>query len=271
MAARPSLIDAMRVVRDGDALVGHIHPDFTVFGNPHGGYLAGVAANAALAGSGLPDIFTITTHYLRRPELGDLRLRVETVGGSRRFTTVAVAAEQEGAVVFRSQVSLGDRASVAGPSWRRAPFTPIPHERRSPLAEELAATPGVFGPPDIGQRAKLRLDMATVGFMTGTSAERGLIRAVMDITEVDQAVLVLASDITPPAVWNVLGVGGWTPTLELTVHLRGRPVGGPLHVDAETSYVGDGLLEEDSLVHSDDGTLLAQGRQLALLSRAAPS
>lgn len=73
----------------------------------------------------------------------------------------------------------------------------------------------------------------------------------------------MACDITPPAVWNVLGRKGWVPTVELTAHVRARPASGPLSIEVGTHHVQDGFLEEDALVRDARGRLVVQSRQLA--------
>ena len=56
-----TLEEAVDLQRDGDALVGHVHEGWDVFGVPHGGYLLALAGNAVLTATGAPDVFTITT------------------------------------------------------------------------------------------------------------------------------------------------------------------------------------------------------------------
>ncbi len=60
------------------------------------------------------------------------------------------------------------------------------------------------------------------------------------------------------------------PTLELTIHFRGRPPAGehPWIRAAFTSRVAaGGVVEEDGELWSADGVLLVQSRQLSLVRR----
>lgn len=237
-----------------------VHPGWDVFTIPHGGYLAALAGSAVLAATEQPDIFTITTHFLRKAAEGPLRFEVDHVGGSRRFTSVHARGIQDGEVVLSVLASVGDRSDMAGPSWRRA-------EPWIARAEDLAPPAGTdglpFEPPNVAKRFALRPDQPSFAFATGEVTGDATLRARMEVDEPDQLAALIACDVTPPAVWNALGAEGWVPTIELTAHVRARPVAGPLTVVASTDHVTDGFLDEDALVHDSGGRLVVQSRQLA--------
>jgi hypothetical protein len=261
-----TLEEAVALHRDDDALVGHVHEGWDVFGVPHGGYLLALAGNAVLTATGAPDVFTITTHYLRKALHAPIRFAVVPVGGSRRFTTVTATATQDGEVVLAVQASVGDRALLEGPTWHRAePWDPAA-ARLTPRAgtPEMAAAAGAsFRTPEVAARAGERLDVTSLGFAGGAPDGSGEIRAVAETVPATQLGALLACDVTPPASWNALGARGWVPTVELTAHVRARSGVGPLSVRAWTHHIQDGFLEEDALVHDAEGRLLVQSRQLA--------
>jgi hypothetical protein len=75
-------------------------------------------------------------------------------------------------------------------------------------------------------------------------------------------------DCWPPAMfasmWRAGGSPGYAPTVELTVHWRAEPRS-QWHLALFTSrFVTHGYVEEDGELWSEDGTLVAQSRQLAL-------
>lgn len=253
-----ALREALTVERDGDDLVASVADGWDVFGITHGGYVAALAGAAFLAAGDEPDLFTVTLHYLRKVDLGELRLRVEDVGGSRRFRSRRLVATQDGRPVLTGLASVGTRSDVEGPTdvepaWEPTDLSPP------------AGSPGLpFDPPAIAHRFGMRFEQPSAPFAVGETVPRLPLRAVLDTTEPDQLTALLACDVTPPAVWNTLGARGWVPTLELTAHVRATPAPGPLRVEARTNHVTDGVLEEDALVHDATGRLVVQSRQLAL-------
>ena len=260
----PALTEALRLEGDGGTWRGEVHEGWDIYGTPHGGYLAALAASAALHTSGAPHVLTITTHYLRKAVIGPVTFDVRPIGGGRRLTSYLVETAQEGQPTMVSLASVGDRGQLAGPEWQ---------QRTAPSLERLSAPAGSpddpFPTPQLAHRLGLRLDADGLAFPDGRRGTHAVIRALVDPvaqTPTDQLLALVACDATPPAVWNVLGVSGWVPTVELTAQVRCDPAPGPLRVVATTRSVGDGLLEEDAEVFDERGRLVVLSRQLARLS-----
>ena len=77
----------------------------------------------------------------------------------------------------------------------------------------------------------------------------------------------VAVDAFPPTVFRAGLPVAWTPTLELTAHIRARPEPGWLRCAFTTRFITGGFLEEDGEVWDASGRLVAQSRQLALVPR----
>ncbi len=256
------LATALALEVDGDVVHTTIHDGFDVFGIPHGGYLAALAGRAVLAVAGLPDLFTITTHFVRKCAVGPLEVHVRRLGASRRFSSLQATAVQDGEVVLTTMALAGDRTGMEGPTWSDQPAWHPGDDDLSPPAGHPELP---FTAPRVAEQFGLRLDTSTAGFAVGRRGDHARLRARLDDDgqPVDQFTALLACDITPPAAWNPLGMQGWVPTMELTAHVRARPVDGPLTVEVDTHHVGDGFLEEDALVRDASGHLVVQSRQLA--------
>lgn len=85
---------------------------------------------------------------------------------------------------------------------------------------------------------------------------------------VDVMTLVLFADAFPPSIFSLHGRIGWVPTLELTVHMRRRPVDGWIRARFRTDDLAGGLLVEDGELWDDSGALVARCRQLAIVTPA---
>jgi hypothetical protein len=132
-----------------------------------------------------------------------------------------------------------------------------------------------LAPPDFMEQASflnrldLRLDPSCVGWAVGDPSGRGLLQGwlrMADGREPDPLLMLLAVDALPPVTFD-LGMLGWTPTLELSVHVRADPAPGWLAVTHRTRNYAGGLLEEDAEVWDSTGRLVAQSRQLARAPR----
>ena len=66
-------------------------------------------------------------------------------------------------------------------------------------------------------------------------------------------------------MFGLLGVIGWVPTVELTVHVRRRPAPGWLVGRFATSDLAAGRMIEDGCLWDEQGHLIVQSRQIALV------
>jgi hypothetical protein len=123
-------------------------------------------------------------------------------------------------------------------------------------------------------QVELRLHPDDAHFMSGQPSGRPLMRGwfrLRDGEPVDTVALVCAVDAFPPTVFNAHLPVAWTPTVELTAHVRARPEPGWLRCRFATHFVTGGFLEADGEIWDGADRLVAQSRQLALVPRRAPS
>nr|WP_237307897.1 acyl-CoA thioesterase domain-containing protein [Streptomyces alboflavus] len=141
-----------------------------------------------------------------------------------------------------------------------APGRPVLRRRRRPA--RAARGPGSSA---IADRLWLKLDPSTLGWALGQPSGKGEMRAwfgLADGRDADPLSLLLAVDALPPTAFE-MGLSGWVPTIELTVHVRAKPAPGPLRVAITTRNLAGGFLEEDAEVWDSADRLVAQSRQLA--------
>ncbi|MER5518174.1 thioesterase family protein [Streptomyces sp. NPDC048254] len=241
---------------------------WTIINAVNGGYLLAVLGRALADTLPHPDPFTISAHYLTASQPGPAVIRTDTVRTGRTLSTGQASLFQyddDGNEVERIRVlaSYGDLAAL--PDDVRTTATPpaIPPMDQCFGPEDGPAP--VDGSSAITERLMLKLDPATLGWALGAPSGKGEMRSwfgLADGRDTDPLALLLAVDALPPTAFEI-GLKGWVPTVELTVHVRHRPAPGPLRVSVTTRNLAGGFLEEDAEVWDSADRLVAQSRQLA--------
>ncbi len=242
-----------------------IAPGWDIAGNANGGYLMALAARALADAAGRPDPIALTAHFLSPGKPGAVSIAAELARVGRRFATVSgsmVAAD--GRAVLQVLGTFGDLAHAGGPERVDA----APPELPPPDAcTAMPRTPAVSA---FRNRVDLRLHPEDAGYLDGAPSGEPRVRGwfrLPDDEPVDSLALLLGIDSFPPTIFNAKLPVGWVPTLELTAHLRARPVPGWLRCVFTTRFVTGGFLEEDGELWDGTGRLVAQSRQLALVPR----
>ncbi|WP_432066580.1 thioesterase family protein [Streptomyces sp. C10-9-1] len=245
---------------------------WTIISAVNGGYLLALLGRAL--GEALPhsDPFTVSAHYLTASRPGPAVIRTEVVRTGRTLSTgqaSLVQFEDDGTEVERIRVlaTYGDLDGLTPEVRTSAALPAIP-----PIEQCLGPGDGpapIPGSSAITERLDIRLDPATVGWAVGAPSGRGEMRGwfgLADGRDPDPLSLLLTVDALPPTSFE-LGLTGWTPTVELTTHVRCRPAPGPLRVSITTRNLAGGFLEEDAEVWDSADRLVAQSRQLARAPR----
>ncbi|MFE4619077.1 thioesterase family protein [Streptomyces sp. NPDC056747] len=246
---------------------------WTIIQAVNGGYLLALLGRALGDHLPHPDPFTISAHYLTPSVPGPAVIRTETVRTGRTLSTGQASLFQyaeDGTEVERIRVlaSYGDLDALSDDVRTTATppaFAPI--ENCFSAADNPA--PRIPGSSAIADRLDLRLDPACVGWAVGAPSGKGEMRAWFGLADgraPDALSLLLTVDALPPTSFE-LGLKGWTPTVELTTHVRCRPAPGPLRVSITTRNLAGGFLEEDAEVWDSADRLVAQSRQLARAPR----
>lgn len=245
---------------------------WTIVRAVNGGYLLAVVGRALRATLPHPDPITITAHYLTASEPGPAVIRTETIRAGRTMSSGQASLHQrddEGREVERIRVvaAYGDLGAL--PDDVRTTATPPPMPSYDECVSPSDAPGPVTGSTAFLERLDLRLDPATAGWALGMPSGAGEMRGwlgLADGRDHDALSLLLAVDALPPTAFD-LGLAGWVPTVELTVHLRSQPAPGPLRIALKTRNLAGGLLEEDAEVWDAKDRLVAQSRQLARAPR----
>ena len=242
-----------------------IKTGWDIVGNANGGYLLCLVARAMREAAGRPDPVTVTGHFLSPGRPGAAHVSTEVVKHGRTFAAATGSLEAGGKRLLHVLGTFGDLSASEGPERVEAAPPELP-----PPDECVSVVPsGLFPPPFMG-RVDLRLHPDDAGFATGSPSGalrvRGWFR-LPDGEPIDTLALLLAVDAFPPTAFNARLPVAWTPTIELTAHVRARPSPGWLRCVFTTRFVTGGFLEEDGEIWDGTGRLVAQSRQLALIPR----
>jgi acyl-CoA thioesterase len=252
---------AVSLTPSGDSTYrAEIDPGWNVADSPNGGYLLAVTL-AAVRHEVLathPHPFAVSAHYPSRTGPGAADVAVEVIRTGRSSSTARAILSQEGSARVLVTATYGDLDAITGP-------TEIQADRPEfPPPEACVRAAGPMAPPFLRQ-FDLRLTPETAAWAvsrpSGVAEAAGWIRFA-DGREPDPDALPLMSDAFPPTVFNLLPAA-WVPTIELTVHARGRPAPGWLQCRFRTRYLIDGYLEEDGEIWDSGGRLVALSRQMA--------
>ncbi|MCP5024744.1 MAG: thioesterase family protein [Actinomycetia bacterium] len=239
-----------------------VSPRWNIGDNPNGGYAAVILLTSLLAEVPHPDPLSVTTHYLRPPRTGNAELLTEGVRAGRRTSTATGRLVQDDKPRLLMLGTFGDLSAPDDDRELAVPPPDIPPPGE--CAPRASLEQGVHLPIVDRIEARVHPGNAVAGTLDRAEVS-GWIRFA-DGRPVDSRGLVLLADAFPPSVFTLYGRIGWVPTLELTVHVRRRPAPGWIRAHLVTTDLHNGLLVEDCRMWDEDERLVAQARQLALLS-----
>jgi acyl-CoA thioesterase len=201
---------------------------------------------------------SVSVHYLSPPQAGAAEVHVEPDRHGRSVSFVRGQLRQQGRTLATATAVFADDRSGLELDRVEPPRVPPPDE-----LEPLPADPS--DPPLVAQ-LDYRPALGAPRFSGADEALAGGWLRFRDERDLDAAALVALCDAWFPPAFAVASGPLALPTLELTVHLRGRV---PRPRDWTLGRFGtrlarDGFLEETAEIFSREGELLAESRQLAL-------
>ena len=235
-------------------------------GRPNGGYLLGICLRALREElpDSHPDPLAVSAFFVRPGAVGDADLRAETIRVGRRITTGQVTLSLDGKETVRVVADFTDLATARGRTQMLAspPKLPAPEDCVDPTQGQ--SLPGIT----IADRFHYRYPEIP-GWAKGQPAGEAAMEFWMRFSDGRPADTLSLPPLVDAAMPAVADLGEYaTSTVELTVYVRRRPAPGWLACRVATRYLIDGYHEEDFEIWDTTGTLVAQGRQLAVLPSA---
>ena len=234
----------------------------TANGTPNGGYVLALVLHAVMQEAVEPDPLSIAITYFRPAQAGEAEIRVRQVRAGRRVSTYDALVVQDGKEVAHAVVSTHDWDSTGAVTHtpHPAPAMPAPDA----CADLTTVIPAGMVP--ILERYSYRA-ASIPGWLEGTptGATESLcwIRA-SDDRPVDALLAGAMTDAFPPVTAEIGHLA--SATIQLTVHFRRRPETTWALGHVVTRHVIDGYADEDVELWDEQGRLIAQSRQLAILA-----
>ena len=233
-----------------------------IAGNANGGYLLAIAARAVTTATGRPDPVSITGHYLAPGRPGTATVSVDVLRAGGRHSTAQFVFSADDRVLLAGIATTTELHAHTGPVRVEVDPPELPPPDECDLLEPGDPLP----PPFVGQ-VEIRLhpdDSVFRSEPSGIARMRGWFR-LRDSEALDSIALVQAVDAFPPTSFNAKLPVSWTPTVELTAHVRRHACDGWLACAFSTHNIAGGYLETDGEIWDEAGTLVAQSRQLQLV------
>lgn len=210
---------------------------------------------------------SLTTHFLRPPHAGPVTVRPTVERAGRTLSTVTARLEQDGKLIA---LALGAFSTP----WESPLLDDLPPPAAEPPDRSRPPVPDIAKGRPRPNFAKRLTMQARFGDAPFSRSDHGLVGGWLGLTErrpVDALAIVVLADAWWPAPWPRLAELAPAPTVDLTVHFRAPlPLpDGLLLGRFESRLVRDGYFDEDGVLWAEDGSVVAQSRQLGLL--IAPS
>tara|TARA_R110002072_G_scaffold1369_5_gene11240 strand:+ start:7845 stop:8642 length:798 start_codon:yes stop_codon:yes gene_type:complete len=246
---------------------GHISAAWNIGENPNGGYLVSIAINALKQSLPHPDPVSITTHYLRPGASNqDCDIQIEVIRTGRTLSTARATLSQAGKVKLEVLAVFGNLDESVGTDHELT--IPAPGIAMvDQCIDRDGQSQGIELP--IASRLDTRLDPACAVPGNSPHAVLNGWNRFHDGRAPDTCSLPLFCDTFPPSPFALLGVVGWVPTVELTVHVRRRPAPGWIQAQFESSDLYQGRMIENGCLWDSTGALVAQSRQIGLVMQAS--
>ena len=226
---------------------------------PNGGYLMAIAGKviSTLSDSQIP--LSMTAYYHKPTSPGHAELIVDRIIQNKRTFTAKVSLIQKNAVVISYTGMFTPKNAFGGMTFvQKQPKLPDPSECIEIPRPSLA----------FFDQVKLLVPPNQLDWLQGVEGKETVFSgyfSFQDNRPLDSLAVLLFIDATPPPILRKTGPLAWVPTIELTVQVRNIPTGLTLGFISKTCFTTNGLTETDIELWTEDGTIIALGRQLAFI------
>jgi acyl-CoA thioesterase len=241
-----------------------IDPKWWVIRGPNGGYVAAILERAMTeaVGDKARPARSVTVHFIVPPEAGPVDVHTQIDRQGRSLTSTSARLVQGGRLIATAVGAFSAGRDAIEYSEVEMPDVPPPGDVPSHTID---------GAPPHAEMFDWRPAVGAVPFAAGDRAITGGWFRLREPQLADPVVLTSYADNWFPALFFRTREPVGVPTVDFTVHFR---TGLPLpDADPEDYYLmvfraplsHDGFVVEDGEIWSQDGRLIAQSRQLAVV------
>lgn len=244
---------------------GTITDEWSINGNPNGGYLMALMMSAMIRKSEKKHPSILTANFLTRTECKKSQFDVEMISQSKSFNRIQAKLLQDGNERVRAWGTFSDEENCPGEKR---------YEQKEP---DIAALEDCIPIPEFGRytlykNMDVRLDPSCAGWFQGNltdiSEHKGWIR-FKEPRSMDALAVILMADSFPPPVLSSQGMVAWVPTIEFSVNIRSIPKSTWLKACFRSRYITCGQVEEDGELWDENSELVAICRQIAQFRKAS--
>lgn len=242
---------------------GIVASNWSINGNPNGGYLIAFLAAAMQKKSDKKWPVIVTANFLTKCE-------------TEKNSKVTVEAIAVGKQLNRFQASLIQCGTERTRAWatfmdvKKADKDANRYEKEAPdmPARKECFTFSVLPSYTLYNQMDVLLDPSCTGWLKGEnnlsprSEQKGWIK-FKDDRPSDALSLLLMADSFPPPVLASHGMMAWVPTVEYSVSVRALPDTAWIKAVFSSHYLTSNIVEEDGELWDENGKLLAISRQIA--------
>jgi len=255
--------DVLLEQKDEFNFEGIVASNWSINGNPNGGYLTAFLAAAMQKNSDKKWPVIVTANFLIKCETEKKsRVTVETVATGKKLNRYQARLIQDGTERTRAwatfmDVKKGDKN--ANRYEKEAPDMPA---REECFAFSVLPLYTLYNQMDV------LLAPSCTGWLKGEnnlsprSEQKGWIK-FKDDRPCDALSLLLMADSFPPPVLASHGMAAWVPTIEYSVSVRALPDTAWIKAVFRSHYLTSNIVEEDGELWDEKGKLLAISRQIA--------
>ncbi len=247
---------------------GRISADWSIVRGANGGHIAAIVLRAMYSAVDDPsrEPRSLTAHFARVPNNDRFEVEAIVERTGRTMSNVSARMTQDGKLIALAIGAFSSKRDGHDFSELTMP------EVAPPGSLEVVADREDF---PFGRQFDFRRALGPAPNERSDRAEIGVWIRLREPQVVDHVVATQLLDAFAPAVFAKLGQGGGgagVPTVEMTYHYReSLPLAdaepGDWHLGVFRTFTSrGGFIEEDGWLWSEDGVLVAQSRQLAILS-----